>query len=386
MKEKEVEKKQVENSKLRLVIYQSAKELGDKIDYHLVKMYNLNHDEYTFKVPIKENFFSDGHLKVEILESIRGKDLYMITDIGNYSVQYNNHGYNNHASPNDLFIQLLDGIGACGRHAGKVNVMETLLFAGRQHRKNTTENLACAMFLHFLDVMRCMKSVITFDAHDPGVEQALHDTEFANFFPTNEILADYINDTPVEQLEKIVFVAPDNGATGRRNVYLNSFNTQNIHREAGSFVKQRDYNVLVDGKNPITSHDYSGTGDLEGYTAIVPDDMISSGGSMFEVIEELKKRGVKHIYLVVTFALYVSGIDKFDDYYKRGMLDGVYTTNLSYIPDEYKEKEWLHVCDCSKLAAKIIYNMHNDISISPILKDKSAPIKLLEKKIGESRS
>ena len=386
MKEKEVEKKQVENSKLRLVIYQSAKELGDKIDYHLVKMYNLNPDEYTFKVPIKESFFSDGHLKVEILESIRGKDLYMITDIGNYSVQYNNHGYNNHASPNDLFIQLLDGIGACGRHAGKVNVMETLLFAGRQHRKNTTENLACAMFLHFLDVMRCMKSVITFDAHDPGVEQALHDTEFANFFPTNEILADYINDTPVEQLEKIVFVAPDNGATGRRNVYLNSFNTQNIHREAGSFVKQRDYNVLVDGKNPITSHDYSGTGDLEGYTAIVPDDMISSGGSMFEVIEELKKRGVKHIYLVVTFALYVSGIDKFDDYYKRGMLDGVYTTNLSYIPDEYKEKEWLHVCDCSKLAAKIIYNMHNDISISPILKDKSAPIKLLEKKIGESRS
>jgi len=384
MEEKKEQKKElIKDSKLRLIVFESAKELGDKVDYHLVKKYNLDPNKYTFKVPIKENFFADGHSKVEIQESIRGKNVFMMTDVGNYSIEYKNHGYTNHASPNDLYIQLLDGIGACGSHADCINVIETILYAGRQHRKNTRENLACAMYLHYLDIKKCVKSVITFDAHDPGVEQALHDTEFANFFPTNEILADYINDTPIEQLKNIVFVAPDNGATGRRNVYLNSFNTQNIHREAGSFVKQRDYNVLVDGKNPVISHDYSGTGDLEGYTAIVPDDMISSGGSMFEVIEELKKRGVKHIYLVVTFALYVDGIKKFEEYYNKGMLDGVYTTNLSYIPEEYKNAPWLHVCDCSKLVAKIIYNMYNDLSMSPILTDKSAPIKLLEKKISE---
>ncbi len=383
MKKEEPKKLYLEGSKLRLMIFDSAKELGDKIDAHLVRMYDKNPNNYTFKVPLKENFFQDGHQKVEILDSVRGKDVFMITDVGNYSKEYKMHGFINHTSPNDLFMQLLDGIGACSCHAGGIRVVTPLLPAGRQHRKNTRENLTCGMLLHILDNIRAVKSVITFDAHDQGVEHALHDTEFDNFFPTNTILEEFINNTPIEQLEKIVFVAPDNGATGRRNVYLNSFNSENIHREAGSFVKQRDYNILVDGKYPVTSHDYSGNGNLEGYTAIVSDDMISSGGSMFDVIEELKERGVKYIYLIVTYALLTNGIEKFDDYYKRGMLDGVYTTNFSYIPKEYQNAEWLHRCDCSEYAAEIIYNMHNDISISPQLTDKSKPIKLLEKKFRE---
>ena len=380
-KKKEV----IETSNLRLMVFESAKELGDKVDAHLVRMHNLDPEKYTFKVPIKENFFQDGHQKVEIQETVRGKDLYMLTDIGNYSGEYKMHGFINHTSPNDLMIQLLDGIGACSSHAKSINIIEPELWAGRQHRKNTRENLMCGMMLHIIDGFSKVKSFVTFDAHDPGVEHAVHNMEFNNFFPTNEILGEFINNTPIEQLKKIDFVAPDNGATGRRNVYLNSFNTQDIHREAGSFVKQRDYNHLVDGKNPVTSHDYSGNGDLAGYTAIVSDDMISSGGSMFDVIEELKKRDVKHIYLAVTYALYTDGIDKFNEYYEKGMLDGVYTTNLSYIPDEYKNAPWLYVCDCSNFMAQIIYNMHNDISISSLLTDKSKPIKMLEKKFNESK-
>ena len=375
-----MEKKQIENEKLRLMVFKSALELGKSVDEHLLEMYNLDKDKYTFLLPIKENFFNDGHLKVEIGETVRGKDVFALTDIGNYSIEYEMHGFINHTSPNDLIIELKDGIGACSSHASKINVITPLLYAGRQHRRNTRENLMCGEMLHEFDMNQYIKDIITFDAHDPSVEHALHNTEFDNFYPTNTILENLINDVDKKDLENIVFVAPDNGAVGRRNVYLNSFQSKYINREAGSFYKQRDYNNLVGGKYPVISHDYCGNEELSGKTAIISDDMIASGGSMFEVIDELKKRNVKKIYIVVTFALFTKGIEEFDKYYKDGKIDGIYTTNLSYIPKEYKDKEWLHVCDCSKMLAQIIYNIHNDLSISKLLRDKSEPIKLLEKK------
>ena len=223
-------------------------------------------------------------------------------------------------------------------------------------------------------------NIITFDVHDPNVQNAIPCSSFENFYPTNTILKNLINDVKIEDLKNIVFVAPDNGAVGRRNVYLNSFQSSNINREAGSFYKQRDYNNLVGGKYPVISHDYCGNEDLEGKTAIISDDMIASGGSMFDVIDELKKRKVKKIFIVVTYALFTKGIEEFDKYYKNNMFDGIYTTNLSYIPKEYAEKEWLHICDCSQTLAQIIYNIHNDLSISNILRDKSEPVKLIEKK------
>lgn len=375
-----MEKRQVEKEKLRLMVFKSAIDLGRRIDEHLLEMYGLDKDKYTFMIPIKENFFDDGHLKVEISETVRGKDMYLLTDIGNYSIEYNMRGVINHTSPNDLMMELKDGIGACNGHAKNINIVMPLLYAGRQHRRNTRENLMCGLNLHELDMNRHIKSFITFDAHDQGVEHAVHNIEFDNIFVTNTILEYFINDLDKEDLRNLVFVAPDNGATGRRNVYLNSFSSEYISREAGSFVKQRDYNHLVDGKNPVISHDYCGSGDLTGKTAIVSDDMISSGGSMFDVIEELKKRGTKKIFIVVTYALFTKGIETFKKYYDEGMFDGVYTTNLSYIPEDYKNEEWLHICDCSKQVADIIYHLHNDLSISQIMSDKSYPVKLLEKK------
>ena len=365
---------------LGLMVFDSAKELGELVDKHLLKLYKIRSKKETFKVKFNELFFEDGHQKIEIKETVRGKDLFFLTDVGNYSLEYKMHGFVNHTSPNDLMVQLKDGIGACNCHAKAINIVMPLLYAGRQHRRNTRENLACGANLRELDNMSVIKSFITFDAHDQGVEHAIHNMEFDNFFPTNTILENLINDLPKNRLKKIVFVAPDNGATGRRNVYLNSFKSKYIHREAGSFVKQRDYNNMVDGKYPVISHDYSGNEDLDGFTAIVSDDMISSGGSMFDVIEELHKRGVKHIYIVVTYALFTKGIDKFKEYYDSKMLDGVYTTNLSYIPEEYKKEKWLHVCDVSKYIAEIIYCIHNDLSISSLMDDKSLPLKLLEKK------
>lgn len=375
-------KEKINDENLRLMVFKSAKELGELVDKHLLEMYGLDPEQYTFQIDFKELFFEDGHQKIEIDETVRGKDLFILTDIGNYSLEYNMHGFTNHTSPNDLISQLKDGIGACNSHADKINIVMPLLYAGRQHRKNTRENLACGATLHEIDNMSRIRGFITFDAHDAGVEHAIHNIEFNNFYPTNSILENLINDLSLDELRRIVFVAPDNGATGRRNVYLNSFNSEYIHREAGSFVKQRDYNHLVDGKYPVISHDYSGNNDLEGYTAIISDDMISSGGSMFDCIEELNKYKVSHIYVCVTYALFTRGIDKFKEYVKEGKLDGVYTTNLSYIPEEYKNEDWLHICDVSKYLAEIIYNIHKDLSISSLMSDKSYPVKILEKKFN----
>ena len=375
-------KNQIENEKLRLMVFKSALELGKKVDECLLEKYNLDKDKYTFILPTEEVFFSDGHLKVEINETVRGKNVFMLTDIGNYSLEYKMHGFINHTSPNDLIIQLKDGIGACNCHADKINIVMPLLYAGRQHKRNTRENLSCGATLKELDRMSRVRSFITFDAHDEGVEHAIENMEFNNFYATNTILEEFINDLSTDELKNLVFVAPDNGATGRRNVYLNSFNSPYINREAGSFIKQRDYNHLVDGKYPIISHDYSGNSDLAGKTAIITDDMISSGSSMIDVINELKERNINKVYVIVTFALFTEGVELFNKYYEEGKLDGVYTTNLSYIPEEYKNLDWLHVCDCSKQLSDIIYNIHNDLSISKILKDKSAPVKLLEKKFN----
>ena len=375
-----MERSQIAEEKLRLMVFKSALELGTKVDEHLLEMYGLDKEKYTFMLPISQNFFDDGHLKVQINETVRGKDVFALTDIGNYSLEYKMRGMINHTSPNDLMMELKDGIGACNCHAKNINIIMPLLYAGRQHRRNSRENLMCGLNLHELDQTARVKSFITFDAHDQGVEHAIHNMEFDNFLVSNTIIERIVNDFSKEDLENLVFIAPDNGAAARRNIYLNSFNYSEIHREAGSFVKQRDYNRIVNGKNPIISHDYCGNDNLEGTTALVTDDMISSGSSMFDVIEELHKRGVKKIYIVVTYALFTRGIEKFEDYYKKGILDGVYTTNLSYIPEEYKKREWMHVCDCSPLLAQIIYNIHNDLSISEILRDKSYPVKLLENK------
>ena len=181
---------QIDYSRLRLMVFQSALELGKKVEKHLQEMYGT---EESFILPIKENFFSDGHLKVEIMDTVRGKDVFFLTDVGNCSITYNMRGYVNHMSPNDWIIQLKDGIGACNCHARSIHIITPLLYAGRQHRRKTRENLMCGMMLHELEEMSGMKTFITFDAHDPGVEHALHKTEFDNFFATNVILEEFIN-------------------------------------------------------------------------------------------------------------------------------------------------------------------------------------------------
>lgn len=374
-------KEQLEKEKLRLIVFKSALELGQSVDKHLLDMYQYDSDKYTFIVPTNEVFFSDGHSKVEINSTVRGKDLFFITDVENYSIEYNMRGFTNHTSPNDLFQQLKDGINASNCHADKINVIETILYNGRQHKRNTREPLSCGAALRELDNLPRIKSFITFDAHDQSVEHATYNMEFDNIFVTNTILENFINDVPKEYLKDMVFIAPDGGANGRRDIFLSSFNHEEINKDAGGFYKVRDFKRYVNGKNPVIAHEYMGHSNLKGKTAIIVDDMISSGGSMFDTIDELNKRGIEHVFIMVTFALFTEGIETFKKYHREGLLDGLYVSNLSYIPNEYKKEPWLHVCDCSKTVAKVIYDIHNDLSITSILTDKSEPIRQLEKKL-----
>ena len=383
--EKSSSKKLVENVNLRLLVLSSAKELGDLIDLHLLEKYHLNKEEYTFQLPIIEDYFEDGHMKVSIDSTVRNMDVYVLGDIGNYSITYTMHQFKNHMSPNDHIMQIKDAIGACNSHAFAINVIMPLLYNSRQHRRNAREDLSCGRTLHELEGNHLIKRIITTDAHDPGVEHSLHNTEFDNVLPYNIILNDLIDNTDVEDLENLVLIAPDNGATGRRNVVLNSLNSEQVNMDAGSFYKQRDYNRVVNGINPIISHDYSGNSDLRGKTAIIVDDMISSGGSMFDCMKELKKLGAEKIFVVTTFDLFTRGITEFDEYYEKGMFDKIYTTNLVYLPEEYKQRQWIHVSDCSPLLADTTYNIHNNLSIHSILRDRTAPMKKLEKKFNDSK-
>ena len=367
--------------KLKLIVLKSALEFGSKVDEKLKELYQVDR---SFIIPTKETWFSDGHGKVELLDSVREDDVYIFQDIGNYSHTYKMHGLINHTSPNDLNQQLKDTIGSCKCHPSSLSIIMPLLYAGRQHRRNGREALSCAANLRDLDTDQYVKRIITYDAHDEGVQQALAYTEFENIYATNEMLEEFINNTDKEELTNVIFVAPDAGAVRRRDFYLNSFNSEYINKDAGSFYKKRDYNTIVDGKNPIIEHSYSGNPDIKGKTAIVVDDMIASGGSMFDVIDELKKREVAHIYIMNTFALFTEGKDKFNEYYKDGKFDGIYTTNVSYIDPNIKEEPWLHIVDCSNHLARIIYNLHEGKSISKIMKDRSYPAKVLEKKFKKN--
>lgn len=371
-----------EVKKAKLIVLKSALELGTKVNDHLLNLYGDDKEE-TLVVPTKESWFNDGHGKVELLDSVRDEDVYIFTDIGNFSIPYEMHGFINHTSPNDLACQLKDVIGACKCHTNSLSIVMPLLYAGRQHRRISREPLSCAQYLHEIDIDPNVKRILTFDAHDVSVQQALFQTEFDNFYATNAIAEQFINNTDIEQLKDLLFIAPDVGATGRMNFYLNAFSNENIKKDAGFFYKRRDYNTIIDGKNPILEHSYSGSNDIEGKTAIVIDDMIASGGSVFDVVDELKKRSVSHIYIINTYSLFTKGIEKFREYYNQGKLDGIYTTNLSYIDERYRNEEWLHIVDCSEYLAKIIYNLNQNKSICGLLRDKSYPSKVLSKKFEQ---
>lgn len=362
---------EIVSSNLRLIVMDNFWEFGKKVDTHLKLMRGVFDDKASFIVPISLPRFSSGEAKAVIEESIRAKDVYILSDVNNYDGTYKMHGFINHKSPDDHYQDIKRVISAMNGAAESIKVVMPFLYESRQHKRKGRESMDCSLMLHELEYLG-VKGVITCDAHDPGVRNALHHCSFDNVYLTHSILNQFIDKEDIDY-NKLIIVAPDTGASDRAEYYANILGC-NI----GQFTKRRDYTRIVNGKNPILAHEYIGT-EVKNKTAIVVDDMISSGQSMLEVAEKLKKLGANKVYLIASFSLFSDGIDSielFQNAYENKYFDKLYTTNLSYVPDKTKSLDWFQEVDCSLQITQIISALNNHQSISPLLNGKE---KMLEK-------
>jgi len=306
--------------------------------------------------------FGTGEGKGIILESVRGVDLFTMVDVTNYSLTYKVCGHVNHMSPDNHYQDLKRIIGASVATAHRVNVIMPFLYEGRQHKRNKRESLDCAMALRELADMG-VSNIITFDAHDPRVQNSIPLTDFDNFMPTYQFVKTLFQTVPDLMVDKdhLMIISPDEGAMDRA-VYL----ANNLCVDMGMFYKRRDYSRVVDGRNPIVAHEFLGTS-VEGKTVLIIDDMISSGESMLDTAKELKERKASKVIICCTFGLFTNGLEKFDNFYEKGYIDYVITTNLNYRPQPLFNREWYREADMSKYLAAIINSFNHDVSIGAAL-------------------
>jgi len=305
--------------------------------------------------------FSNGEGKVIIDESVRNKTVFIISDVSNYSETYNMYGFVNHMSPDEHFQDIKRTISAIAGKSNKIIIIMPLLYSSRQHRRLMRESLDCSLALQDLEHMG-VNSVVTFDAHDSNIQNAVSKMCFDSFFPSYQIIKSLI-DTEKSLIDKdnMVTISPDTGAMQRAIMYANM-----LGLDVGMFYKRRDYTQIVGGKNPVVQHEYLGR-DIKGKHLLIVDDMIASGGSVLDIAYELKAKGCLGAYVIATFSFFTEGIEKFEKAYKDGVIKKVYTTNLSYLPHNITDRPWIQVVDCLGFLAKIIYNMANGESISGLL-------------------
>ncbi len=348
---------------LGIIAMDGAKELGERInDYLVMWAKQSGQDVDTFLVPCSCPRFQSGDAKALISRTVRGYDLFIVCDTGNYSCTYPLFGYENHMSPDDHYQDLKRIIQAAGGKAHRINVIMPMLYGGRQHRRNYRESLDCAMMLQELQSIG-VSNLLTFDAHDPRVQNAVPLMGFDNIIPSYQVLKALFkafDDLEIDK-EHFMVVSPDEGAMGRNMYYASA-----LEVDLGMFYKRRDYSTVVNGRNPIVAHEYLGN-DVTGMDIFIADDLISSGESMLDIAYELKKRKARKIIAYATYGLFTAGFDKLDKAYADGVIDGVFGTNLTYIPDELKNKEWFHIVDCSKYVSYFVAALNHDMSVSEIL-------------------
>ena len=347
---------------LGLIACPGAEEFAQLIDQHLVawsKEVGIQKD--TYLIPCDCPRFQNGDAKGLVRESVRGDDIFLVVDPGNYSLTYNLFGHENHMSPDDHFANLKRLIQAVAGRAHRVTVIMPSLYGGRQHRRVVRESLDCAVALQELQAMG-VENIITFDAHDPRMMNAVPLMSFDNVMPTYQVLKALLKKMPELNFDKdhFIIISPDEGAI-TRNMYFSSVLGCNL----GMFYKRRDYTRVVNGRNPIVAHEYLGES-VEGKTVFIADDIIASGESMLEVARELKKRGAKHIIANTTFPLFTSGLTKFDEAVAEGILTTVVGTNLTYRTPELLKRDWYLDVDCSKYTAYFVAAINHDISVSSI--------------------
>ena len=355
---------------LGLIACPGAEELTNLIDGHLrtwAKEVGIHKD--TFVIECACPRFQSGDAKGLVKESVRGDDIFIVVDPGNYSMTYNLFGHENHMSPDDHFANLKRVIQAVAGRAHRMTVIMPSLYGGRQHRRVARESLDCAVALQELQSMG-VQNIITFDAHDPRLMNAVPLMSFDNVMPTYQVLKTLLRRMPELSFDKDSFmvISPDEGAINR-NMYFSSVLGCNL----GMFYKRRDYTRVGNGRNPIVAHEYLGES-VEGKTVFIADDIIASGESMLEVASELKKRGAKNIIANATFPLFTSGVVKVDAAVKAGTLTAVLGTNLTYRKPELLEKSWYFDVDCSKYCAYFVAAINHEMSVSSICD----PIKKIE--------
>lgn len=364
---------------LGIVSLEGATELSRKIEAHLVRWAKeAGMDVDTFMIRSSCPRFSSGDGKGVLLDTVRGYDLFFIVDVGNYSCTYNYFGFENHMSPDDHFQDLKRLIQAASGKAHRVNVIMPILYGGRQHRRSYRESLDCAFALQELQNMG-VANVVTFDAHDPRVQNAVPIMGFDNLMPTYQVLKKMFTSFPDLSTDRDSFmiVSPDEGALNRNMYYASVLGV-----ELGMFYKRRDYSRVVNGRNPIVAHEYLGS-DVAGKDVFISDDIISSGESMLDIAYNLKARNAKRIFAYATYSIFTNGLETFDKAYKDGFIDGVFGSNLTYLTDELKSRPWFYEVDVSKYVAYFISALNHDMSISSLIDPHEKISELLRKRKEE---
>ena len=357
---------------LKLAVLDSCAELGKIVDRHISEMRRtspsgMRHasapgylkDSYILDIDCPR--FGTGEGKGQINESVRGTDLYILVDVCNYSLTYTVCGQVNHMSPDNHYQDLKRIISAATGKAKRINVVMPFLYEGRQHKRSKRESLDCSLALQELVDMG-VTNIITFDAHDPRVQNAIPLSGFDSFMPTYQFLKALLDTTPDLYIDPdhLMVISPDEGAMGRAVYFANILGV-----DMGMFYKRRDYSTIVNGKNPIVAHEFLGDS-VAGKDVVIIDDMISSGGSMLDTARQLKERNAKRVFICTTFGLFTDGMAKFDEYYEKGYITKVVTTNLNYRDPSILTKPYYAEADMSRFLAMIIECLNHDMSMSKV--------------------
>ncbi len=371
---------------LGIISLESSRELGNLVDENLVlqRRYNVENGNVPLHFPayLRDSYlidhatprFASGEGKAILKETVRGYDIYILADISNYSCTYKMYNMECHMSPDDIFQDIKRVIAAIGGKARRINVIMPMLYESRQHRKAARESLDCALALQELEHLG-VDNIITFDAHDPRVQNAIPLIGFENVTPTYQIIKALLREEPDIKIDKenMIVISPDEGGMGR-SLYFASMLGLNV----GMFYKRRDYTRIVNGRNPIISHEFLGDS-VEGKDVLIVDDMISSGESVIEIAYELKRKNARRIFVGVTFGLFTEGTASFDKCYADGALTKVFSTNLSYHKPEVLNAPWYADVNMSKFLSLIIDTMNHDTSISSLLSPVDKIHRILEK-------
>ena len=371
---------------LAIVAVSGSKQLGEAVDAYIAdwrsQRIEAKESPITFKGYTKDSYlldvktprFGTGEPKCTLGESVRGTDLYIIDDVTNYSIEYTVCGCKNHMSPDDHFADIKRVIAAAAGKARKITVIMPFLYEGRQHRRTSRESMDCAVMLQEL-VNMGVDNILTFDAHDPRVNNAIPISGFESIMPTYQFIKNLLRNVDDIKLDAdhLMVISPDEGAMGRVVYYANVLGIN-----VGMFYKRRDFTTIVDGRNPIVAHEYLGDS-VEGKDVLIIDDMISSGDSMLDVAKQLKKRKANRVFVASTFGLFTNGLERFDEAYEQGLIYRIMTTNSIYQSPELLKREWYINVDITKFTATFIDRLNHDASISDLLN----PIEKINKKVAE---